>query len=47
MFVAKPGWKFVDSDSLAELFIAAYSSGDKQLMSALSKDMIFTVTLHF
>jgi DNA polymerase I-like protein with 3'-5' exonuclease and polymerase domains len=30
MFVAKPGWKLVDSDySSAELFIAAYLSGDK------------------
>jgi DNA polymerase-1 len=33
MFVAKPGWKLVDSDySSAELFIAAYLSGDKQLL---------------
>jgi DNA polymerase I-like protein with 3'-5' exonuclease and polymerase domains len=38
MFVAKPGWKLVDSDySSAELFIAAYLSGDKQLLFALSK----------
>jgi DNA polymerase I-like protein with 3'-5' exonuclease and polymerase domains len=37
MFVAA-GWKLVDSDySSAELFIAAYLSGDKQLLFALSK----------
>jgi DNA polymerase I-like protein with 3'-5' exonuclease and polymerase domains len=36
MFVAKPGWKLVDSDySSAELFIAAYLSGDKQLLFAI------------
>jgi DNA polymerase I-like protein with 3'-5' exonuclease and polymerase domains len=38
MFVAKPGWKLVDSDySSAELFIAAYLSGDKQLMFAIEQ----------
>jgi DNA polymerase I-like protein with 3'-5' exonuclease and polymerase domains len=48
MFVAKPGWKLVDSDySSAELFIAAYLSGDKQLLFALIEGMTFTVTLHF
>jgi DNA polymerase-1 len=48
MFVAKPGWKLVDSDySSAELFIAAYLSGDKQYCLQLSKGMTFTVTLHF
>jgi DNA polymerase-1 len=48
MFVAKPGWKLVDSDySSAELFIAAYLSGDKQLLFAIEQGMTFTVTLHF
>ena len=38
MFVARPGWKLVDSDySSAELFIAAYLSGDKQLMFAIEQ----------
>jgi DNA polymerase-1 len=38
MFVAKPGWKLVDSDySSAELFIAAYLSGDKQLLFAIEQ----------
>jgi DNA polymerase I-like protein with 3'-5' exonuclease and polymerase domains len=47
MFVAKPGWKLVDSDySSAELFIAAYLSGDKQLLF-IEQGMTFTVTLHF
>jgi DNA polymerase I-like protein with 3'-5' exonuclease and polymerase domains len=47
MFVAKPGWKLVDSDySSAELFIAAYLS-DKQLLFAIEQGMTFTVTLHF
>jgi DNA polymerase-1 len=47
MFVAKPGWKLVDSDySSAELFIAALS-GDKQLLFADKQGMTFTVTLHF
>jgi DNA polymerase I-like protein with 3'-5' exonuclease and polymerase domains len=37
MFV-KPGWKLVDSDySSAELFIAAYLSGDKQLLFAIEQ----------
>jgi DNA polymerase I-like protein with 3'-5' exonuclease and polymerase domains len=46
MFVAKPGWKLVDSDYLPQLFIAAYLSGDKYCLQ-LSKGMTFTVTLHF
>jgi hypothetical protein len=37
MFVAK-GWELVDSDySSAELFIAAYLSGDKQLLFAIEQ----------
>jgi hypothetical protein len=47
MFVAKPGWKLVDSDYFsAELFIA-YLSGDKQLLFALSKGMTQSYFLHF
>jgi hypothetical protein len=37
MFVAKPGWKLVDSDYSSELFIAAYLSGDKQLLFAIEQ----------
>lgn len=38
MFVARPGWKLVDSDySSAELYIAAYLSGDKQLIFAIEQ----------
>lgn len=38
MFVARPGWKLVDSDySSAELYIAAYLSGDKQLIFAIEE----------
>jgi DNA polymerase I-like protein with 3'-5' exonuclease and polymerase domains len=37
-----------DSDySSTELFIAAYLSGDKQLLFAIEQGMTFTVTLHF
>jgi DNA polymerase I-like protein with 3'-5' exonuclease and polymerase domains len=47
MFVAKPGWKLVDSDySSAELFIAAYQETSSYCLQ-LSKGMTFTVTLHF
>lgn len=38
MFVPRPGWKLVDSDySSAELYIAAYLSGDKQLIYAIEQ----------
>jgi DNA polymerase I-like protein with 3'-5' exonuclease and polymerase domains len=48
MFVAKPGWKLVDSDySSAELFIAAISQETSSYCLQLSKGMTFTVTLHF
>lgn len=36
MFVPRPGWKLVDSDySSAELYIAAYLSGDRKLIYAI------------
>jgi DNA polymerase I-like protein with 3'-5' exonuclease and polymerase domains len=45
MFVAKPGWKLVDSDySSAELFIAI--SGDKQLLFAIEQGYDSSQLLH-
>lgn len=38
MFIPRPGWKFVDSDyASAELYIAAYLSGDKKLIYAIEQ----------
>jgi len=38
MFIPRPGWKFIDSDyASAELYIAAYLSGDKKLIYAIEQ----------
>jgi DNA polymerase I-like protein with 3'-5' exonuclease and polymerase domains len=47
MFVAKPGWKLVDSDySSAELF-ASLSLRRQAVTVCIEQGMTFTVTLHF
>jgi DNA polymerase I-like protein with 3'-5' exonuclease and polymerase domains len=37
MFVAKPGWKLVDSDYFRRAVYSRYLSGDKQLLFAIEQ----------